>query len=185
MFRKAKKTYVAAVLALLLSFGLLHIVQAVTSQPAEPGTEADPLVTQSYVDQKLEDAVKKINQLNLIIEDLNSQIEDLNSQVKDLYTRLKKQEKYATFTVIELKAGQRLVAGESSEIIVRSGKAVAVSGVNGDGLADMTSDVSRSLYTGDEVPLNHLLLVSRDDGRGIKAVSDGVFILFKGTYEIK
>jgi len=178
MFRKAKKTYVIAALTLLLSFGLLHIVQAVANQPAQPGTEAEPLAAASYVDKKFEDAVKKINQLNLVIEDLNSQIEALSSQLEE-------QKKYATFTVIELKAGQQLVAGESSEIIVRSGKATAVSGVNGDGLADITSDQSKTLYTGDEVPLNHLLLVSRDDGRGIKAVSNEVFLLFKGTYEIK
>jgi uncharacterized protein YlxW (UPF0749 family) len=185
MLGKTKKTYFIAVLTLLLSFGVLHIVQAVTAASAEPGTDMDPIVSQSYVDQKFDDAVKKINQLSLVIEDLNSEIEALESKVKSLTAQLEDQKKYATFQVIELKAGQQLVSGESAEIIVRAGKATAVSGVNGDGLSDITDDNGKSLYTGDEIPLNHLLLVSRNDGRGIKAVSNQVFILFKGTYEIK
>lgn len=158
-----KKTSIVVILTALFSFLLIHMVQAVTTAPAEPGTDGDPLVTQSYVDSK-------INGLKATIDDLNKQLEA--------------QKKYATFTVVNLKAGQQLIAGASSEIIVRSGKVTAISGTNGDGLADVTSDTSKTYYTGNAVPVNHLILISRDDGRGIKAANE-VYILFKGTYTIK
>lgn len=163
--RVSKKWYIAAILFIAYSFLLVHIVQAFTNGSAEPGTDANPLVAQDYVDSR--------------VYSLNQQLQELRQTQASMVSPL--------FQVLELRAGQQLVAGASAEIIVRSGIAAAVSGEKGDGLSNITIDDSAqgNLVTGQVVPLNHLLLVSRDDGRGIKAVSDRVFILFKGTYTIK
>ncbi len=134
-----------------------------------------------YVDEKIKQVNKKIDELKALeerIDELNAVVEVLDKKVEEHSTSL-------LFEVIELEAGQTLIAGASSEIILRAGRATAISGKNGDGLSDITSGDGSELFTGDEIPRNHLLLVSRDDGRGLTAVSQKVYLLFKGTYEIK
>jgi len=134
-----------------------------------------------YVDEKINQLNKKIDNINAIkeqIDELNALIEVLDKKVEDHSTSLQ-------FEVIELEAGQTLIAGASSEIILRAGTATAISGEKGDGLSDITSDEGKNYFTGDVIPRDHLLLVSRDDGRGLKAESQKVYLLFKGTYEIK
>lgn len=157
-----KRKHIIAVSILFLGFVSLHIVQAATA--ADPSQDIT-VASQDYVDAK---------------------ISELNTKIEQLTQQLQEQSKYNAYQVVELTAGQKLVAGASSEIIVRAGTATAISGVNGDSLADMTTDDSKTtnLINGQTVPVNHLLIVSRDDGRGVKAISSKVYILFKGTYTI-
>ena len=85
-----------------------------------------------------------------------------------------------TFSPMELTAGQRLIGGEGAEIILRSGEATAID--NGsNGVSDLTSGTD--LMTGNQVATNHLLLVPRDDGRGITAITD-IWVLVRGNYTI-
>lgn len=159
-----RKKYYFLVLLVVFSLVLVHIGQA---SAASSSTQDITVASQDYVDAK---------------------ISELNAKIDQLTQQLQSQSKFDTYDVISLDIGQTLIAGASSEIIVRSGVATAISGKNGDPLADMTTDDSKktNIYTGQTVPINHLLLVSRDDGRGIKAVGgDKVYILFKGTYTIK
>lgn len=111
------------------------------AQGPEPGTEQDPLVTKSYVDDRL---------------------------------------RPIQFEVVELPKGKQLVAEGGTEIVVRAGKASVV-GSNLGGLADVT--VGKDLTRG-EAPANHLLVVPRSDGRGLKAVTDCV-VLVRGGYTIR
>jgi len=84
------------------------------------------------------------------------------------------------FTPVELAAGQRLTGAGGTEIILRSGEATAID--NGEnGVADLTAGTD--LMSGDWVGLNHLLLVPRDDGRGIRALTEG-WVMVRGDYEI-
>ncbi len=84
------------------------------------------------------------------------------------------------YTPIQLTAGQRLVGSEGTEIILRSGIATAIdNGANG--VSDITAGAD--LMTGTQVGLNHLLLVPRDDGRGITAVTD-IWVMIRGDYTI-
>lgn len=131
-----KKRQVIIILAILLSLLAVIIVQAAA---AEPGSDTDPVVTQSYVDQ----ATK--------------------------------------FTVVEVSAGKQLIAGASTEIVLRQGKATSIGSASG-GLADVT--LGGDWQTGFSIPSNHLLIVPKDDGRGIKAVTD-IKVLIRGTYTIK
>ena len=85
-----------------------------------------------------------------------------------------------TYTPIQLTAGQKLIGKEGTEIILRSGEATAIdNGANG--ISDITAGTD--LMTGKQVALNHLLLVPRDDGRGITAVTD-IWVMIRGDYEI-
>jgi hypothetical protein len=121
--------------------------------------KSDPLVTLSYLDQRIE-AFK-------VYVDNNSQGTTAKS---------------AKFEVVEVKAGQTVIFTDASvEFILRSGDATAIASENG-GLADLTEGVD--LLTGDFVKKNHLMLIPRNDNRGIVAKSD-LWIMIKGTYEFR
>jgi hypothetical protein len=85
------------------------------------------------------------------------------------------------FEPINVKAGQKLIGGAGTELILRSGDAYAID--NGvDGLSDVTS--AKDLKGGVTITANHLLLVPRADGRGIRAGSD-LWVMVKGSYTIQ
>ena len=89
------------------------------------------------------------------------------------------------FQVVKAVNGQRLICGASTELILRSGSAITIAGVDGDGLADLTS--GETLWGNDDVPLQHHLLVSRDDGRGL-LITDAeadTYIMVKGDYTLE
>lgn len=156
VFKLLKKVHIALILFLLSTIAVIHIAQAVT---AEPGTNEDPIVSQSYVDAK-------IGELNATINSLKQQLQ--NTQ-------------YPKFEVIEVEAGKQLVAGASTELILRGGEATAVASNEG-GISNLIS--GKDLKTGEQVPLDQLLLIPRDDGRGLKIVKKS-WILIKGQYTIK
>jgi hypothetical protein len=86
-----------------------------------------------------------------------------------------------SFSPIQLTEGQRLIGGEGAEIILRSGEASAID--NGsNGVSDLTSGTD--LMTGNQVVSNHLLLVPRDDGRGITAITE-IWVMVRGDYTIQ
>lgn len=86
-----------------------------------------------------------------------------------------------SYSPISLTAGQKLIGGEGTEIILRSGEATAIdNGANG--ISDLT--IGTDLMTGSQVGTNHLLLVPRNDGRGITAITD-IWVMVRGTYTIQ
>lgn len=86
-----------------------------------------------------------------------------------------------SYTIVEVKVGQKLFGKEGTEMILRSGEATAIdNGANG--VSDITA--GKDLMTGQAVGLNHLLLVPRDDGRGIQAITD-LFVMVRGAYSIQ
>ncbi|MGI6620820.1 MAG: hypothetical protein ACOX35_05120 [Bacillota bacterium] len=84
-------------------------------------------------------------------------------------------------SVVELASGQTLIGYSGTEIILRGGQATVIDSELG-GLCDVTQGVD--LGGGSAVPANHLLLVPRDDGRGIKATSDAI-VMVRGEFTIK
>ena len=130
-----KRRNVIIIICLVLVLGVSCAVAAGST----PGSDGDPLVSQSYVDAK------------------------------------------TTYTPIQLTAGQSLIGKEGTEIILRSGEATAI-GNTENGISDVTGGAD--LMTGTPVQLNHLLLTPRDDGRGIKAVTD-IWVMVRGEYVVK
>lgn len=85
-------------------------------------------------------------------------------------------DQYVQWKVVELKAGQVLTGRAGTELIVRRGQASVIDPV-GNGIPDVTSGVD--INAGNVVPINHLLVIPREDGRGIKAVSP-VVAMYRG-----
>ncbi|MDI9475994.1 MAG: hypothetical protein ACOX0L_10460 [Natronincolaceae bacterium] len=151
-------------LLLVITIGFILVIgQFVYANTKEPGTDEDPLVTLSFVEQRIE-------QLRYYID------EKVKSSSGDHSI-----ESGAGFEVAELKAGSSLIGGQSTELILRSGKATAIDSPMG-GLSDVTG--AKDLVKNENVPTNHLLIIPRDDGRGIKATTD-IFVMVKGSYDVR
>ncbi|OGO78483.1 MAG: hypothetical protein A2Y23_06740 [Clostridiales bacterium GWB2_37_7] len=150
-----------------------------------PGSEADPVVTLSYVELKSEQTKYYIDSLiaknNQDIVDLKTQLEQKNQEILNLQETVSQLSSDKGFEVVLLNKDKTLLSGAGAELIVRSGKVTAIKGTNG-GLANITS--AKDLNTGDAVVLNNLLISSRDDGRGIKASIDS-YLLIRGSYTVK
>ncbi len=142
------------VTVLIVALALIVTTVAVGAAGYEPGSSEDPVVTKSYVD---------------------AQIAALKSSGGTSGTAA------AVFQPVFVEAGKKLVGGEGTELILRSGGALAVASGQ-DGLSDVTA--GRDLAGGLAVSRNHLLLIPRDDGRGISAATD-IWVLVKGTYSIE
>jgi hypothetical protein len=84
------------------------------------------------------------------------------------------------FLPLEVSAGQRLIGGTGTEIILRTGEASAI-GNDVNGISDLTGGAD--LPTGAAVTRNHLLIVPRDDGRGVAATTD-IWLMIRGPYTI-
>lgn len=147
----------------LIVLGIVAIL-LIGSRSGFTQTGQDPLVTKSYVDLKIEE-VKKYVDDRLGFEKPSPGAEQ------------------RAVEVVELSQGEYLIGAEGTEIILRSGNAKA-EGVKVDaGLADLTSGVDID-STEDPLPRNHLLLVPRTDGRGVYSLGKTVFVV-RGSYKIR
>ncbi len=193
--KKDVKTYVVLAAAAVLVISLLVFGFA---DGNTPGSAEDPIVTQSYVTQvtdKLKTYVDSaIAAVQLDVARLNSnsaanaesinalkaQLDAKSTELTALQEQMKNQAA-ATYEVILVKKGSTLLSGKGTEIIVRSGVCTAIASANG-GLANATE--GKDLKTGEQITLNHLLISSRDDGRGLKVVEDA-YMIVRGTYTLK
>ncbi|WP_036673258.1 hypothetical protein [Paenibacillus sp. HGF5] len=139
----------------------------VTGAGTTPGTTDDPVVTKSYVDQQIQQALNgggggNTNPTN------PTQPSQGADEVKN----------------VALKPGKILIADAGTEFIVRSGNAVIYTEV-ASGVADLTD--GKDLLNGETAPKNHLLSFPRE-GRGIQ-VKEGqtsnLIVMVRGGYTIK
>ena len=110
---------------------------------AQPGTQEDPLVTKSYLE-------------NIIAQETQ-------------------------FKVVDVQAGKTIIGAAGTEMILRMGTCTVV-GTQSGGVSDVT--MGYDLADGTSVQGNHLLVVPRDDGRGIKTHTY-TLVMIKGKYTIK
>jgi hypothetical protein len=142
---------------ILFLFGAIAVVVffcvAVKADIGEPGSQTDPIVSKSYVDK--------------VFLELKNYIDSKKGESSDL-------------EIVYLEEGQKLIGDKGTEIILRSGSARIIDSIYG-GLADVTS--GKDLKEGENAPQNHLLIVPRDDGRGLITDSN-VVVMVKGNYSI-
>jgi hypothetical protein len=195
---KSKIYAIISVIALTLTVTLIS--NEIKASSSEPGSIQDPLITKSYVDQEFEKIRQELGQGNIgntnnsntsnIDKDalIQSVSQYVDSRISDLENNLKSQTGQqgevvaASFQVLELAPRQILMAGEGTEIIIRSGKVLAIGNNAGNGLSNITT--GKDMLTGEEIQLNHLLIVPRADGRGIISQTES-WIMVKGKYTIE
>ena len=121
----------------------LVVIFAIGSYAAQPGTEADPLITKSYIESVVYPAMK--------------------------------------FQVVNVPAGKSVICDAGTELILRMGEC-SVIGTQKGGVSDVT--MGFDLADGIIVQGNHLLITPLNDGRGVRTMSDCIFMI-KGAYEVK
>lgn len=143
---------------------------------ANAGGETDPVVTKSYVDKKISEITTGGSgelseyQMEFIIEEITNNLAGGNISTSG-----------DTYVPVQASSGSIIIGEEGTEIILRSGKAVGY--VEGsDGIVDITS--GDELVNGSTVSKNHMLIIPRADGRGVKCSTDSWFII-KGGYTIR
>lgn len=157
-----QKKILILVILLLCSISF-NFVFAVSSGAPEPGSDQDPLVSKSYVDTCIQ------------------KLQTENTEIKKLLAN-QNSSGNSSFEAISLEAGQVMYTGAGTEIVLRTGKASAVKGPQGGVLCDVTS--AKDLANGIVLNTNHLLISSRDDGRGIKANSK-CWLIIRGSYHLE
>ena len=129
---------------------------------SEPGSNEDPLVTKSYIDNA-------IAQLKEYVDNT------VGGNASGGETAVSE-----GFAVIRLAEGQKIIFGSSAEFIVRMGTGSVISSEKG-GIADVTAGAD--VASGDKTSANHHMIVPLDDGRGFSA-DDSVIVMVKGKYSI-
>ncbi len=174
IFKKTKTVILAAAL-------LVSLVCAGAAVSAYDGT-ADPIISLSYLKQY------KVTEIDPQIAALQSRVEALEATVAQLtdggFSGGSAASGADVFTVLQLQYGQKIVCGESCELILRAGGAsVVLSASSLGGISDLTG--AKDLQNGQPLTPNHLLLVPRNDGRGVIVTSDSAFIMVRGDYYIE
>ncbi|MBQ7667983.1 MAG: hypothetical protein IJS47_01485 [Clostridia bacterium] len=148
---------------------LILLFSAVVYAAVTPGSADDPLITLSYFNEKFDEKMEEF-------------LEELKDYLEEKLDTDKEPEKSAsaTFELINIKAGSILVCGEGTEFIIRTGKMDAVASSSG-GLSDVTS--GENIAGGVPVPLNHHIVIPRNDGRGLNVLIGGA-VMIRGEYDI-
>ncbi|WP_202079390.1 hypothetical protein [Caldalkalibacillus salinus] len=155
-------TVVTVMLAALL------IGTGTSANNAEPGTAEDPLITKSYMDEKVAE-IKAELRAELSADTGHGGGDGTTSGSSPM-------------VVERLEEGQKLIGEAGTEIIVRTGQANGIIGPGGDGIPDVTAGND---IRGTNIPLNHLLLIPRSDGRGIEVIKGPSHVMIRGNYEIE
>ena len=161
-FRKKPISTVVMVLIVLLLIG-----QVVYANTREPGSDEDPIVTLSYVEQRIE-------QLKFYVDQKASSSQP--SQYEGDVSRGN------SIDIVYLKTGERLIADGGTEIILRGGTAVAIDSPSG-GLVNVTA--GKDIQRDQTIFPNNLHIVPKSDGRGVKALDDHVILMIRGSHRVE
>ena len=164
-----KNKWFLRLLVVLLICGTLG---ATATLAAEPGTDGDPLVTLSYLNETF---------INDIIKKVDEKIAARNTQIaQQLSGQMVGGGVASTFTVVTLSQGQTLTGDVGCEVMLRIGTAACVSPSN-PGLIDESS--AATLNNGGALIANHLYLMTIE-GRGVIATAPTTKLLVRGSYTI-
>lgn len=133
---------------------------------AEPGSSDDPLISKSYIE-------------NVLMPQIYSYIDNALSSINSNGSGAES----SKFEVVNVRAGQEVIGGAGTEMILRMGSGSIIGSLRG-GVADTTAGID--IAGGENMPANHLLIVPLGDGRGVKISDFGdAILMIKGSYEIR
>lgn len=192
-----KSRYKVSLAAVLLGGGivagsLMNNAANGASSSGQPGTADDPVVTKSYVDQKIAQAIKgetpassttstTTNTATLTTSAASNATKSGASSTDKASTAVGQTEE---LKVVDVKPGQKLIAKAGSEFILRNGYAVVYS-MDASGAVDITSGTE--IIHNQAVEKNHLLFFPRE-GRGIQVKEGqkfGLVVMVRGGYTVQ
>lgn len=155
----------------VLILTLILLIALSTVIFAAPGDTNDPIVVLSYLNDRLTALISKYN--------LES-IDDMQEQIDSLDSSSSSDSSGASLEIVEIYAGEKIIAGGGTELILRGGEAFIIGSEKG-GISDVT--LGKDFVSGMAVVPNHLMIVPRDDGRGVYAENYAI-LMVRGTYEV-
>ncbi len=177
MMNVKRFSYSALIAAVIVAggFGLYKTVYADASTAA-PGSTDDPIVTKSYVDQKIAELLGQGTGNGGSTGSGNGSSSGSAGEAEN--------GQGDALEVVNVPFGKRIMVNGGGELVVRVGKAVAYT-TDANGLSDLTAGAD--LTNGKPVPLNHLILFPRD-GRGVEPdpnQKNGLTVLVRGGYRVE
>ena len=185
-----KKTKLIVAVSVLL--GVLLIAGVSTLAATNYGTQSDPLVSLSYIEQTV---VKSINDsINQAIESAKASLsssfdakvdeftQEIESQLPGSGSGGSSTNSTDTFVVVTMTNGQTMTCPVGTEILLRIGSAVTY-GPDSPRLVDSTTGSAVSA-AGTALTANHMYLVTIQ-GNGIQATSSTVKVLVRGEYTLQ
>jgi hypothetical protein len=128
--------------------------------------ENDPLITQSYMELRLQQIKTYIDEK---IDNISSDGQNTNPS--------------NIFKPVTVKSGVKVIGDEGTELILRAGNAKAIANTQG-GIIDTTGAID--IQNNKDIPKQHLLIIPRKDGRGVIISSkEDAVIMIKGNYTIE
>ncbi len=180
-FEPLKKKKTAVILTVILCAIALVFPVIVLATDYIP--ENDPLVTLSYMKDVFGPSLKQE-----IKDEIKAEAQAEAENEKEAEEAPEIQEVAAPnmgYEVVELSKDQKLSSKNGTvEIIVRPGSsAVAFSDIPENGLSDISE--MKEVLNGEQVGINHALIIPRNDGRGIVITSDKAYVLVRGDYIVE
>ena len=165
---------------LVVSALLVSACTAAVAVHAYDGT-SDPVISLSYLKQYIQTMVNpQINTLQAKIDAMEAELEILR-QVDSSYDP--SSASLEQYTVLHVMQGTVVNASAACDIMLRAGEAEAVVPESAQGnLSDYT--VGAEIGDGEAIPLNHMILIARGDGRGIRVLSGEAYIMIRGEYTV-
>ena len=165
---KNKGLIFAVVTAVLLSSATFIWALANNVYDTGVGSQSDPLVSVSYINQQLLPRISNYIEQRLAGEDAQLGSDSASGNNRH-------------FEVVSVAAGRRLIGESGTEFILRDGRGTIIAS-NLGGVSDTTNGVD--LAQDAAIPLNHLLIVPRSDGRGLNITADAL-VMVRGRYSIQ
>ncbi|MCF2716171.1 MULTISPECIES: hypothetical protein [unclassified Paenibacillus] len=191
-----KSRYKVSLAAVLLGGGIVtgslmnNSVNGASSS-GQPGTADDPVVTKSYVDQKIAQAIKGGGTASSTSSKATSSTTPATNATSNPSAsgtsgagKTSTPEQTEALKVVDVKPGQKLIAKAGSELILRNGYAVVYS-MDASGAIDITSGTE--IVHNQTVEKNHLLSFPRE-GRGIQVKEGqkfGLVVMVRGGYTVQ
>lgn len=142
---------------------------------AGAGSESDPLVTLSYLNETV---------LPKLVQDVQASADQRQAELTQQFNQIAQGSSggtgSASYTVVTLSAGQRLNLNLGAEVMLRVGSAAAGAAVN-PALVDITT--GGELNSGGALVQNHLYMATMTD-HYITAGSGTVRVLVRGGYSV-
>ena len=163
------------------------MIGGAVSVAAAQGSQTDPLVTLSYLNDILTPSIlsvvdaKVLESRQAYLDKLQAVASDYSTQIETLLGGMSGNaaQSPAVYSVVDLAQGQKLIGAVGCEIMLRVGSANCVSPAS-PGLINATA--GETLEHGKPLEKNHLYMVTVS-GRGVTATSE-VKVLVRGTYTI-
>ena len=145
--------------------GVIGVVGFTTLNAANNnvGSNNNPLVTKNYVDAEISQQQQYITELREEIQELKQERGNSN-----------------TYKTVVVPQGKIIYGKDGTEMIVRAGEGTVVT-TGTLGIQDVTA--GEDITNGKVVPRNHLIIVPREDGRGLMATRQ-LTIMVRGEYII-